>query len=44
LSEEQAEGLLDSEPGLGNRWLAYLALAPAEVISDSMGERRTVKQ
>lgn len=44
LSEEQAEGLLDSEPGLGNRWLAYLVLAPAEVISDAMGERRTVKQ
>jgi hypothetical protein len=43
LSEGQAECLLDSEPGLGNRWLAYLVLAPAGVISDAMGERGTVK-
>lgn len=34
LSDEQAEGLLESEPGLGDRWSAYLALAPAEVVYD----------
>jgi len=34
LCDDQAEGLLDSEPGLGNRWLAYLALVPAPVVND----------
>lgn len=29
-----AEGLLDLAPGLGDRWLAYLALAPATIIDD----------
>ena len=31
---EQAEGLISSEPDLGDRWLAYLALAPISVIDD----------
>jgi hypothetical protein len=30
----RAEGLLELEPGLGDRWLAYLALAPASVLDD----------
>lgn len=30
----RAEHLLDLEPGLGDRWLAYLALAPASVLDD----------
>lgn len=30
----RAEGLLAMEPGLGDRWLAYLALAPASVVDD----------
>lgn len=30
----RAEGLLDLEPVLGDRWLAYLALAPASVVDD----------
>ena len=34
LSDEQVEGLLDSEPGLGDRWLAYLALAPNNGVND----------
>jgi len=34
LSDEQAERLLELEPGLGDRWFAYLALAPAEVVDD----------
>lgn len=29
-----AEGLLDQEPGLGDRWPAYVALAPASVVND----------
>ncbi len=36
----RAEGLLDLEPGLGDAWLAYLALAPATVIEDLIRERR----
>ena len=31
---EPAEVLIGSEPTLGDRWLAYLALAPAAVIDD----------
>jgi hypothetical protein len=31
---EQAEVLVRSEPKLGDRWLAYLALAPGSVIDD----------
>lgn len=42
-SEEQAEGLLDSAAGLGDRWPAYLALAPAAVISDAGGDQGTGK-
>ncbi len=34
LSDEQADSLLDSEPGLGDRWFACLALAPAAVIAE----------
>ena len=33
---EQAEVLVSSEPNLGDRWLAYLALAPISVIDDLM--------
>jgi hypothetical protein len=29
-----AERVLDSEPGLGDRWLAYLLLAPASLIGE----------
>ncbi len=31
-----AEGLLGSESGSGDRWLAYLALAPDSVINDML--------
>jgi hypothetical protein len=31
---EQAEVLVSMEPQLGDRWLAYLALAPKSVIDD----------
>ena len=31
---EDAEGLISSEPKLGDRWLASLALAPVSVIDD----------
>lgn len=34
LSDEQAEGLLESEPGLGDRWSAYLALASSSIVND----------
>ena len=37
LEGPRAEGLLDLEPGLGDAWLAYLALAPESVIDDLMG-------
>ncbi len=30
----RAEGLLAMEPGLGDCWLVYLALAPASVVDD----------
>ena len=30
----RAAGLLDSEPGLGDAWLACVALAPASVLVD----------
>ena len=33
----RAERLLGLEPGLGDAWLAYLALAPATVIDDLIG-------
>ena len=33
----RAEHLLEMEPGLGDSWLAYLALAPATVIQDLIG-------
>ena len=32
----RADGLLDLEPGLGDAWLAYMALAPASVIDELM--------
>ena len=35
---ERAARLLDMEPGLGDAWLAYLALAPASVIEDLFNE------
>jgi hypothetical protein len=31
---EQAEVVVSSEPRLGDRWLAYLVLAPGSVIED----------
>jgi hypothetical protein len=31
--------LLDLEPGLGDSWYAYLALAPEAVIEDLLGKR-----
>jgi hypothetical protein len=34
VDEGRAEGLIDLEPGLGDRWLAYLALAPTSVVDD----------
>jgi len=34
LSEDQADRVLESEPGLGDYWFACLALAPAEVVDD----------
>ncbi|MFO0887578.1 MAG: hypothetical protein U0790_00375 [Isosphaeraceae bacterium] len=34
LSDEQAEGLLESEPGLGDRWFASLALASSSIVND----------
>lgn len=34
IEARRAEEVLDSEPGLGDRWLAYLALAPRSVIGD----------
>lgn len=34
VSGRQADGLLDMEPGLDDRWMAYLALAPGTVIDD----------
>jgi hypothetical protein len=34
----RAETLLDQEPGLRDAWLAYIALAPATVIDDLMGQ------
>ena len=37
VSGQQAEALLDMEPSLGDRWLAYLALAPEAVIGDVIG-------
>lgn len=37
----QAEALIDSEPGLGVRWPAYLTLAPAAVIAEAGGSQGT---
>lgn len=37
VSTDQAVRLVSSEPGLGDRWLAYLALAPISVIEDLTG-------
>jgi hypothetical protein len=37
--EQQAETLLDMEPGLGDAWPVYLALAPDAVIDDLIGDR-----
>lgn len=34
----RAEAMLDLEPGLGDAWLAYVALAPATVIDDLLGQ------
>jgi hypothetical protein len=33
----RAETLLEMEPGLGDAWLAYLALAPGSAIADLLG-------
>jgi hypothetical protein len=33
---DRAETLLDMEPGLGDAWLAYVALAPSSVVSDML--------
>lgn len=32
--ETLAESVLDADPDLGARWLAYLSLAPASVVDD----------
>ena len=37
ISTDQAVRLGSSEPELGDRWLAYLALAPSSVIEDLTG-------
>ena len=37
LARGAAERVLDSEPGLGDGWLTYLALAPASVIEEFLG-------
>ena len=37
---DAAERLIDSEPGLGDAWLAYVTLAPESVIDDLMGDTR----
>lgn len=34
VDESQADALFDQEPSLGDRWQAYLALAPALVLND----------
>ena len=34
VGDEQADNLLDSEPGFGDHWLAYLSLAPSSVVND----------
>jgi hypothetical protein len=34
VSGDQADSLLESEPGLGDHWFAYLALAPNGVVND----------
>jgi len=36
VSGDQAEWLLGEEASLGDRWLAYLALAPAPVVNDPL--------
>jgi hypothetical protein len=41
---EQAEVLICSEPKLGDRWLACLALAPASVIDDLLDHGQQQKQ
>ena len=33
----RAEVLLNSEPDRGDRWMAYMALAPAIVVGDLIG-------
>jgi hypothetical protein len=40
VSGRQAEALLGMEASLGDRWLAYLALAPTTVIDDLKGQWR----
>jgi hypothetical protein len=37
VSGPQAEALLVMEPSLGDRWLAYLALASSSVVEDIVG-------
>ncbi len=36
---KDAAGLIDREPGLEDRWLAYLALASVSVVEDLIGDR-----
>ena len=36
--DQLAQSLIDSEPGLGDAWLAYLTLAPESVIDDFLGQ------
>jgi hypothetical protein len=38
--EQFAEALLDSEPGLGDAWLAYVALSSPPVIEDMLDPER----
>ncbi len=40
----RAEQLIDSEPGLGERWLAYLGLAPQSVAVDVMHGPRAMEE
>lgn len=39
VSEQQAEALLVMVPALDDRWLAYLALAPAKIVEDLLGPK-----
>lgn len=39
MGAERAKALVGEEPGLGDAWSAYLALAPESVIEDLLGDR-----